>query len=49
MARLAKLFAGAASGGIHHEGYIDVADDITSTYAVTGIAGLSTMTAPTLA
>lgn len=49
MARLARLFSGAANGGIHHEGYIDVADDVTSTYAVTGISGLSTMTAPTLA
>ena len=28
---------------------ISVADDVTSTYAVSGIAGLSTMTTPTLA
>ena len=48
MADLARLFSGAANGGIHHDGYIDVADDITGTYAVSGISGLSTMTAPTL-
>mgnify|MGYP003139777719 CR=1 FL=1 len=48
MADLARLFSGAANGGIHHDGYIDVADDITGTYAVSGINGLSTMTAPTL-
>ena len=48
MADLARLFAGSANGGIHHDGYIDVADDITGTYAVSGISGLSTMTAPTL-
>ena len=40
---LTKLFAGAANGGIHQDGFIDVADDLTSTYAVTGIAGLSTI------
>ena len=49
IARLARLFSGAANGGIHHDGFISVADDVTGTYAVTGISGLSTMTAPTLA
>ena len=43
MTRLARLFAGAASTGVHSDGFIDVADDITSTYAVDGIAGLSTI------
>ena len=45
IARLAQLFG----GGPMAEPFITVADDVTSTYAVTGIAGLSTMTAPTLA
>jgi len=46
---LARLFSGAASGGsIYSDGFISVADDATSTYAVAGINGLSTMTAPTL-
>ena len=44
IARLAQLFG----GGPMAEPFITVADDVTSTYAVTGIAGLSTMTAPTL-
>ena len=43
MTRLARLFAGAANGGIHADGFLDVADDITSTYAVSGISGLSTI------
>ncbi len=47
--KLSRLFAGAANGGIHHDGFIDVVDDVAGTAAVTGIAGLSTMTAPTLA
>jgi predicted butyrate kinase (DUF1464 family) len=47
--RLMRLFAGAANGGIHADGFIDVVDDVAGTTAVTGIAGLSTMTAPTLA
>ena len=34
IADLARLFAGAANGGIHFDGYLDVADDLTSTYAV---------------
>ena len=46
--KLSRLFAGAANGGIHHDGFIDVVDDVAGTTAVTGIAGLSTMTAPTL-
>ena len=46
---LARLFAGAANGGIHADGFISVADDATATYAVSGIAGLSTITTPTLA
>ena len=41
--KLSRLFAGAANGGIHQDGFIDVADDLTSTYAVTGIAGLSSI------
>ena len=49
IAKLARLFSGAANGGIHHDGFISVADDVTSVYAVTGISGLSTMTTPTLA
>tara|TARA_R100000406_G_scaffold68902_1_gene49308 strand:+ start:35 stop:433 length:399 start_codon:yes stop_codon:yes gene_type:complete len=48
IARLMRLFSGAANGGIHHDGFIDVVDDVAGTTAVTGIAGLSTMTAPTL-
>ena len=40
--RLAKLFIGS------RDSFISVADDKTSVYAVSGIAGLSTMTAPTL-
>ena len=43
MTRLARLFAGAANGGIHADGFLDVADDLTSTYAVSGISGLSTI------
>tara|TARA_R100000988_G_C3838018_1_gene89247 strand:+ start:110 stop:499 length:390 start_codon:yes stop_codon:yes gene_type:complete len=45
---LSRLFAGAANGGIHHDGFIVVADDVTSTYAVSEVLGLSTMTTPTL-
>jgi hypothetical protein len=40
---LSRLFAGAANGGIHADGFLDVADDLTGNYAVTGIAGLSTI------
>ena len=41
--RLARLFSGAANGGIHHDGFIDVADDLTGKYAVAGIDSLSTI------
>ena len=41
--RLSRLFSGAANGGIHHDGFIDVADDLTNTYAVAGIDSLSTI------
>ena len=40
IASLSRLFAGAANGGIHADGFIDVADDVTGTYAVDGIANL---------
>ena len=50
IANLARLFSGAANGGsIYSDGFVSVADDVTGVYAVSGIAGLSTMTAPTLA
>ena len=49
IARLSRLFAGAANGGIHHDGFIDVVDDKAGTTAVTGISGLSTITTETLA
>ena len=40
---LARLFAGAANGGIHADGFISVADDQTGTYAVSSIKALSTI------
>ena len=40
IADLVKLFASASP---NNTGYIDVADDYTSTYAVSGVAGLSTI------
>ena len=43
IAALTRLFAGAANGGIHHDGYISVADDYASTYAVSEVTGLSTI------
>ena len=43
MAALSRLFAGAANGGIHHDGTIVVADDVTSTYAVSEVTALSTI------
>ena len=43
IAALTKLFAGAANGGIHHDGYISVADDYAGTYAVTEVTALSTI------
>ena len=46
---LSRLFSGSANGGsIYNDGFISVADDKTAVYAVSGIAGLSTMTTPTL-
>ena len=43
IAALSRLFAGAANGGIHHDGYISVADDYAGTYAVTEVTALSTI------
>ena len=43
IAALSRLFAGAANGGIHHDGTIVVADDLTSTYAVSEVTALSTI------
>ena len=43
IAALTRLFAGAANGGIHHDGYISVADDLSSTYAVSEVTALSTI------
>ena len=40
---LTKLFAGAANGGIHHDGFIVVADDLAATYAVSEVTALSTI------
>ena len=40
---LTRLFAGAANGGIHHDGYISVADDYAGTYAVSEVTALSTI------
>ena len=44
IAALSRLFAGAATGGIHHDGFIVVADDLASTYAVSEVTALSTIT-----
>ena len=41
---IADLCALFSSAGSMKEGFISVADDVTSKYAVSGIAGLSTMT-----
>ena len=43
IAALSRLFAGAANGGIHHDGTIVVADDLSSTYAVSEVLSLSTI------
>ena len=43
IAALTRLFAGAANGGIHHDGYISVADDYAGTYAVSEVTALSTI------
>ena len=40
---LTRLFAGAANGGIHHDGTIVVADDLAATYAVSEVTALSTI------
>jgi hypothetical protein len=40
---LSRLFAGAANGGIHHDGFIVVADDLAATYAVSEVTALSTI------
>ena len=47
MTALARLFAGAANGGIHHDGVIVVADDYASTYAVSEVTALSTISTAT--
>ena len=43
IAALSRLFAGATNGGIHHDGTIVVADDLSSTYAVSEVTALSTI------
>ena len=43
IAALSRLFAGAANGGIHHDGFIVVADDLSSTYGVSEVTALSTI------
>jgi len=40
IADLCRLFAGAANGGIHADGYIDVADDLTAKYAVSTVTAV---------
>ena len=44
IADLSRLFAGAANGGIHADGYLDVADDLTATYAVSTVTGVGAIT-----
>ena len=44
MTALARLFAGAANGGIHFDGYLDVADDLTAKYAVSTVTGVGAIT-----
>ena len=44
MTALARLFAGAANGGIHHDGFIVVADDLSSTYAVSEVTAVGSIT-----
>jgi hypothetical protein len=43
IAALSRLFSGAANGGVHADGFIDVVDDNAGTQAVAGISGLSTI------
>ena len=41
---LSRLFSGAANGGpLYNDGFIVVADDLTSTYAVSEVTALSTI------
>jgi hypothetical protein len=40
IADLCRLFAGAANGGIHADGYLDVADDLTAKYAVSTVTAV---------
>ena len=41
---LSRLFSGAANGGsIYNDGFIVVADDLSSTYAVSEVTALSTI------
>ena len=44
MTALARLFAGAANGGIHHDGFVVVADDLAATYAVPEVTGVGVIT-----
>ena len=44
IAALSRLFAGAATGGVHQDGFIVVADDLAGTYAVSEVTALSTIT-----
>ena len=41
---LTRLFSGAANGGIHHDGFIVVADDLAATYAVSTVTAVGTIT-----
>ena len=41
---LTRLFAGAANGGIHHDGFIVVPDDLAATYAVSTVTAVGTIT-----
>ena len=40
IADLCRLFAGAANGGVHADGYLDVADDLAATYAVSTVTAV---------
>tara|TARA_R110002049_G_C8751491_1_gene527929 strand:+ start:116 stop:505 length:390 start_codon:yes stop_codon:yes gene_type:complete len=43
IADLCRLFAGAANGGIHADGYLDVADDLTAKYAVSTVTAVASI------
>ena len=43
IADLCRLFAGAANGGIHADGYVDVADDLTAKYAVSTVTAVASI------